>query len=61
METTTYTTFKTLAVTAVLLLAGALASSLVTSAEQAASDAHTFVGTMPATGATEGNVVDMSY
>jgi hypothetical protein len=62
MEPTSHTTFKTLAVITVLLVvAGALAGSLVTSAEKAASGAHDFVGTTPALGATEGNVTDLSY
>lgn len=62
MDPTSRTTFKTLAVIAVMLVvAGALAGTLVTSAEEAASDAHNFVGTAPALGATEGNVTDLSY
>jgi hypothetical protein len=62
MEPTNHTTFRTLAVAAVLLVAvGALAGSLVTSAEKAAPDSRSFVGTSPATGATEGNVTDFAY
>ncbi|HET7731872.1 MAG TPA: hypothetical protein VFK48_17765 [Usitatibacter sp.] len=62
MKSTSHTTFKTLAVITVLLVvAGSLAGTVVTSAEKAASDAHGFVGTAPAMGATEGNVTDLSY
>jgi hypothetical protein len=64
MKLTPDSTFKTLAVIAVLLVAaGGVVASLGTAAEKSAQETKTttFVGTPPAAGATDGNVADFTH